>query len=111
MALPSAAQIIVSIIPIVGIAMAGMIAFFYLLWSHREKVRMIERGLYEARKLDLDTFCLLAGLLLLSVGAVLSVLFIVIEGASFALLGGLIPFAAGISLLLFFMLRRNRDGA
>jgi hypothetical protein len=111
LALPSAAQIIVSIIPIVGIAMAGMIAFFYLLWSHREKVRLIERGLYEARKLDLDTFCLLAGLLLLSVGAVLSVLFIVIEGASFALLGGLIPFAAGISFLMFFMLRRNRDGA
>ena len=38
-------------------------------------------------------------------------LFIVIEGASFTLLGGLIPFTAGISLLLFFMLRRNRDGA
>ena len=111
MALPSAAQIIVSIIPIVGIVMAGVIAFFYLLWSHREKVRLIERGLYEAKKIDLDTFCLLAGLLLLSVGGVLSVLFIVIEGASFALLGGLIPFAAGISLLVFFMLRRNRDGA
>ncbi len=111
MALPSAAQVIVSIIPIVGIVMAGVIAFFYLLWSHREKVRLIERGLYQAKSIDLDTFCLLAGLLLLSVGAVLSVLFIVIEGASFTLLGGLIPFAAGISLLLFFMLRRNRDGA
>ena len=111
MALPSAAQVIVSIIPIVGIAMAGVIAFFYLLWNHREKVRLIERGLYEAKRIDLETFCLLAGLLLLSIGAVLSVLFIVIEGASFALLGGLIPFAAGISLLLFFMLRRNRDGA
>lgn len=111
MALPTAAQVIVSIIPIVGIVMAGVIAFFYLLWSHREKVRLIERGLYQAKKIDLDTFCLLAGLLLLSIGAVLSVLFIVLEGASFALLGGLIPFAAGISLLLFFMLRRNRDGA
>ena len=86
-------------IPIVGIVMGTVIAFFYLLWSHREKVRLIERGLYEARKIDLDTFCLLAGLLFLSVGAVLSVLFIVIEGASYALLGGLLPFAAGISLL------------
>ena len=111
MALPSAAQIIVSIIPIVGIVMGSVVAFFYLLWSHREKVRLIERGLFEQRRLDLDTFCLLAGLLLLAVGAVLSVLFIVVEGASYALLGGLIPFAAGISLLLFFMLRRNRDGA
>ena len=111
MALPSAAQIIVSIIPIVGIMMGAMIAFFYLLWSHREKVRLIERGLYEERKMDLDTFSLLAGLLLVSVGAVLSVLFIVMEGASYALLGGLIPLAAGISFLMFFMLRRNRDGA
>jgi hypothetical protein len=111
MALPDAAQIIISIIPIVGIVMGTVIAFFYLLWSHREKVRLIERSLYEAKRMDLDTFCLLSGLLLVSVGAVLSVLFMVIEGASYALLGGLIPLAAGISFLVFFMLRRNRDGA
>jgi hypothetical protein len=111
MALPSAAQVIISIIPIVGIVMASVVAFFYLLWSHREKVRLIERGLYVARKIDLDTFSLLAGLLLVSVGAVLSVLFIVVEGASYALLGGLIPFAAGASFLVFFTLRRKRDGA
>ena len=111
MALPAAAQIIVSIVPIVGIMMGTVVAFFYLLWSHREKVRLIERGLYQPKKLDLDTFCLLAGLLLLSIGAVLSILFIVIEGASYALLGGLLPFAAGISLLVFLMLRRNRAGA
>jgi hypothetical protein len=108
---PTAAQIILSLIPIVGIVMGAVLAFFYLLWSHREKVRLIERGLYEAKKFDLDTFCLLAGLLLVGTGAVLSALFIVIEGASYALLGGLIPFAAGISFLMFFMLRRNRDGA
>jgi hypothetical protein len=111
MALPSAAQIIISIIPIVGIVMGAVVAFFYLLWSHREKVRLIERGLYEARRIDLETFSLLAGLLLVSIGAVLSVLFIVVDGASYALLGGLIPLAAGISFLLFFSLRRNRDGA
>jgi hypothetical protein len=111
MALPTAAQILISLIPIVGIVMGGVVAFFYLLWAHREKVRLIERGLYEPKKIDLDTFSLLAGLLLVTVGAVLSVLFIVIEGASFALLGGLIPFAAGASFLVFFSLRRNRDGA
>jgi hypothetical protein len=111
MQLPSAAQIIFSIVPIVGIVMAAVIAFFYLLWSHREKVRLIERGQYETKRIDLDTFSLLAGLLLTSVGAVLSVLFIIVEGASYALLGGLIPFAAGLSFLVFFSLRRTRDGA
>ena len=111
MPLPEAAQIIISIVPIVGIVMAAFIAFFYLLWSHREKVRLIERGLYQPKRIDLDTFSLLAGLLLTGVGAVLTVLFIIVEGAAYALLGGLIPFAAGVSFLVFFSLRRNRDGA
>jgi hypothetical protein len=111
MALPSAAQILVAIIPIVGIMMGAVITFFYLLWSHREKVRLIERGLYEPKRIDIDLFCLLAGLLLASIGLVLSILFLVLEGASYALLGGLIPFAAGVSFLAFFVLRRKRDSA
>jgi hypothetical protein len=111
MELPAAAQIIVSIIPIVGIVMGAVVVFFYLLWAHREKVRLIERGLYQAHSVDLDAFCLLSGLLLTSVGAVLSVFFIVLEGGSYALLGGLIPFAAGASLLAFYVLRRNRTGS
>jgi hypothetical protein len=110
MGLPSAAQIIVSIIPIVGIVMGAMLVFFYLLWSHREKVRLIERGLYQPRRIDIDLFCLLAGLLLAGFGLVVTALFLVLEGASYALLGGLIPFAAGLSFLVFFVLRRKRTG-
>jgi hypothetical protein len=106
-----AAQVIVAVIPIVGIVMASVVAFFYLLWAHREKVRLIERGLFEPRKLDLDAFCLLAGLLLASVGAVLTIMFIVLGTRSFALLGGLIPLAAGAALLAFFTMRRGRNGA
>jgi hypothetical protein len=111
MVLPSAAQILMAIIPIVGIVMAAVLAFFYLLWSHREKVRLIERGLYEARKVDIDAFCLLTGLVLVSIGVVLSILFLVIEGADFSILGGLIPLAVGISFLVFFGMRRNRTRA
>jgi hypothetical protein len=111
MALPSAAQILFAILPIVGIVMGTVLAFFYLLWSHREKVRLIERGLYAPKRMDLEAFCLLSGLLLSSVGFVLSVLFIVLEGASYSLLGGLIPLAAGASFLAFFLLRRNRTRA
>jgi len=106
-----AAQVIVAIIPIVGIVMASVVAFFYLLWGHREKVRLIERGLFEPKKLDLEAFCLLAGLLLTSVGAVLTIMFAVMGTRSFALLGGLIPLAAGIGLLIFFAMRRGRYGA
>jgi len=106
-----AAQVIVALIPIVGIVMASVVAFFYLLWGHREKVRLIERGLYESRKIDLEAFCLLAGLLLTCVGAVLTIMFVALGTMSFALLGGLIPLAAGIGLLVFFAMRRSRNGA
>jgi heme/copper-type cytochrome/quinol oxidase subunit 2 len=111
MALSSAAQILVAIIPIVGIVMGAVLAFFYLLWSHREKVRLIERGLYEARKVDIDAFCLLTGMVLVSIGLVLSVLFLAIEGFTYSALGGLIPLAVGASFLVFFGMRRNRTRA
>ena len=60
----SAAQIIISIIPIVGIVMGSLVAFFYLLWYHRRKVLLIKTGLYEKTEFDLLSFSLLAGLLL-----------------------------------------------
>jgi len=106
-----AAQVIISIIPIVGIVMGSVVVFFYLLWNHNEKVRLIERGLYQPIRMELETFSLLAGLLLTGVGAVLMVLFLVLDGLSYSVLGGAIPFALGASLLAFFALRSGRRGA
>jgi hypothetical protein len=111
MSLPSeAAQVLISIIPIVGIFTAGVVAFFYLLWNHREKTRLIERGLYQPRRFELETFSLLAGLVLTLVGLVLSVFLAAIDGFSYGLLGGVVPCAVGVSLLGFFALRRGRAG-
>jgi hypothetical protein len=111
MPIPSvAAQVIISIIPIVGIVMGSVVVFFHLMWTHKEKLVLMERGLYEPRRIDVDTYSLLAGLLLAFVGAVLSAIFIVMDGFSYSLLGGAIPFAVGASLLAFFALRRNRTG-
>jgi hypothetical protein len=111
MSVPSlAAQVIISIIPIVGIVMAGVVVFFYLLWSHKEKITLIERGDYEPKKIDLEAFSLLAGLLLSCVGLVLCAFFVILQGIGFALLGGAIPLAVGASLLVFFAVRRGRSG-
>lgn len=106
-----AAQVIISLIPIVGIVMGSVVVFFYLLWTHREKVRLIERGMFQPNKLDLETFCLLTGLLLSCVGVVLTIMFAVLGTVSYALLGGLIPLSAGAALLIFFFLRRSRNRA
>ena len=110
MSVPSvAAQVVVSVIPIVGIVMGCVVVFFYLLWSHKEKMLMIERGVYQPSKLEIETFSLLAGTLLSGVGAVLTALFIVKDGLQYSLFGGLIPLALGIGLLVFYGIRSHRS--
>ncbi len=102
----AAAQVIIAIVPIVGIVMGSVLIFFYLLWRHRQIVRLITIGEYKRQVFDLYLFSLLAGFLLAGTGLVLSILFISIEGLSYVLLGGLIPFALGCSLIAFYFVTR-----
>lgn len=101
-----AAQILISVIPIIGIVMGAVVIFFYLLWRHRQIVRQIQAGIYTKPVFDLLLFSLLAGFLLAGTGLTLSLLFIFLEGVSYALLGGLIPLSAGGSLIAFYFLAR-----
>ena len=103
----SAAQVIVSIIPIVGIVMGSVVIFFYFLWNHRQRTLLIKAGQYNKSKFDLLSFSLLAGLLLACVGVALTVLLSILEGASYALLGGLIPLSMGAGLLAHYMIKIN----
>jgi len=107
----SAAQVIVSIIPIVGIFMGSVVIFFYLLWNHRRRILLIKAGQYTRPDFNLLTFSLLSGLLLTTVGIALTVLLAVIEKASYGLLGGIIPLAMGIGLLTFYVLKRREKNA
>jgi len=98
------AQIIISIIPIVGIVILGVVMFFYLLWHHKHVSLQIKTGTYHPIVFNWPIFSLLLGLILTCVGTVLSVLIAIIDGLSFPLLGGLIPLATGISFLIFYKL-------
>ena len=101
----TAAQVIVSIIPIVGIVMGCTVIFFYLLWNYKLKVHLINKGLYSRVPFDMDTFSLLSGLVLSILGLVLMVFFLVMDGFSYGVLSGLIPVSIGLSLLIFFTVR------
>ena len=97
----TAAQVIVSIIPIVGIVMGCTVVFFYLLWNYKLKVHMIEKGIYTRTPFDMETFSLLSGLVLFILGAILVFFFLVNDGFSYGVLSGLIPGAIGLSLLIY----------
>ncbi len=108
-----AAQVIIAIIPIVGIVIGGIVVFFYLLWRHREISLQIKTGCYLPRQFNLKLFSLLTGLLLTGIGLVLTLLFLVLQGLSYPLLGGLLPLIIGVSFLVFFKfcpINSKRDG-
>lgn len=97
-----AAQVIISLIPVVGIASAAILVFFALLWHHREAKLRIKAGTYTPKSFNLKAFSLLTGLLLIGVGLILTVMFLMLEGLSWDLLGGLIPFVIGVMLIVFY---------
>jgi hypothetical protein len=103
----SAAQIIIAIIPIVGIVMGSVVIFFYLLWNHRRRSLLIKAGHYNRPEFDLLSFSLLAGLLLGTVGVTLTVFLAIVVGADYGLLGGLIPLSIGVGLLTYYGIKRG----
>jgi hypothetical protein len=103
----TAAQVIIAHIPIVGIVMGAGVVFFYLLWHHRRTVLLIKAGQYAKPKFDLLSFSLLAGLLLVCTGIVVTVFLAVFQGPSPALLGGIVPLALGAALLAFYGIKRG----
>jgi len=108
--LPSAAaQVIVTVIPIVGIVMGSIVIFFYLLWNHKQKIFMIEKGLYRRPDIDIDSFSLFAGLILTGIGLCLASFYLIKEGITYGMLSGLIPLSIGISLIVFFRVHNNME--
>ena len=59
------AEVIISIVPIVGITFAAIIAFFALLWKHRENKLKIINETFKETVFNLAIFSLFAGLCLL----------------------------------------------
>ena len=103
----SAAQVIIAIIPIVGIVMGAVVVFFYLLWNHRRRTLLIKAGHYSNPIFDLLSFSLLAGLLLGSVGLTLTVFLALVAEPGYGLLGGIIPLALGAGLLAYYGIKRS----
>jgi len=101
-----AAQIIISLVPIVGVSLAAVLIFFALLWRHRENKLRIQKGTYSPIKFNMETFSLFLGLILVGIGSVLSLLFIMITGFTWGLMSGLLPLGVGISLLVYYNLTK-----
>ena len=76
--------------------------FFFILWRHHEIKLQIKTGTFVPSKINYKAFSLLAGLLLTGTGIMLSLVFAVLDGFTYSMLGGLIPAVIGICLLVFY---------
>ena len=104
------AQVILSVVPISGIVFGFVLLFFYFLWQYRIKKELIKNDKFVPVQwgIHLRTLSLLVGLLSTMVGLPMTILFLMVEGVSYGVLGGLIPFSVGIGLLIFYGVSRER---
>ncbi len=106
----SISKIIISLIPIVGIIVGGLVMIRFFQWYFEYKKFLIESGNYKPLDIkDFRIYILLLGILSISAGIPLTFIFIVVYGLSFASLGGLIPFFIGIGLIVFYSLSLKKE--
>ena len=99
-----AAEILLSLVPLLGVVFGTILLFFYFYWSYKQKKELIQQGKYKPRTYEnLRKISFLLGCLSTSIGLPMSLLFLYLEGISYIMLGGLIPFTAGIGFLLFYI--------
>lgn len=104
------ARIILSLVPAFGIVFGSVVLFFLFYWQYSMRKEMVRAGVYRHSTLrNLRVFCLLLGCLAAGVGLPMTILFYLLQGMTYALLGGLIPLGCGIGLLCFYALASREN--
>lgn len=107
----TASEIILSVVPLLGVVFGCVLLFFFLLWQYRIRRELIRTGQHQPMFVaNIRMLSLLIGLLGIAAGLPMTLLFIMIEGVTYVLLGGLLPFFAGIGFLVFYALTRGQMG-
>jgi hypothetical protein len=101
----TAAQIIIAVIPIVGIIVGGIVIFSFIYHYSKQRMLLIEKGLLHGKPFDFAQLSLFSGLVLTGIGFSLILFFVVMEGFTYGVLSGLIPFSIGIGMISFVIIK------
>jgi hypothetical protein len=99
-------KIVLFLVPIFGIVFGSVLLSLISYFWYRQRLELIKANLYKPRGFDFRAYSFFVGLLLTFTGLTLSIVFILVLGNSLAMLGGLIPFAIGLSLLTYYKLQK-----
>lgn len=105
-----AADVILSIVPLLGVVLGSVLLFFFFLWQYKLKKERIRTGTFvPGFTKHLRSFALLIGCLSISAGLPMTMIFLMLDGKSYSMLGGIVPFSCGIGLILFYYISRQRQ--
>jgi hypothetical protein len=97
--LNDAAQVIIAIVPLVSVIVLGILSFFFILWDQKNRSLIIQKGGTPPSH-KLDEKILLLGIVSFVIGIGLLIFFIIFNGLSPSLLGGIIPTSAGLGIII-----------
>jgi hypothetical protein len=101
--LSETAQVIIAIVPLVSVIVLGILTFFFMLWDHQKRMIIIQKGgTPPSRRIEDKLFLL--GIVALFIGVGLTVFFIIYNGLSPSLLGGIIPTTAGLGIITAYVI-------
>ena len=107
--LSGGAQVLIAILPLASVIVLGILVFFYMRWEHQKRMYILQQGKNIPER-KIDEKILLMGIVSFFVGTGLSVFFILHDGLSMSLLGGIIPAAAGAGIVTAYIyIHRKRE--
>lgn len=98
-----ASQIILSIVPIIGVLFGSFLFFSLFYFYHKQKMLLIEKGLYKPVRLNWNLIFIVTGFIISFSGAMITLVFIINKNFGYELLGGVIPLGVGLAIILAYL--------
>jgi len=100
----SITEIIIALIPIIGIIGGCFIFFSIFLFYYKQRVLIIKSGNYKPFKPNWNLILLLAGMMNIAFGIAITIVFIINKAYGYELLGGLIPLLVGVAIIFTYII-------
>lgn len=108
--LSDAAQIILAIVPIVGILFGAFLFFSLFYFYHKQKLLLIEKEHYQPFQFNWNMIFIVGGAIMTFIGIVMVVVFVLSGAIRYELLGAGIPLAIGLALIVSYLVSNRVRG-
>lgn len=103
-------QVLISLVPIIGVLLGTFLFFSLFYFYHKQKVLLIEKGLFKPIRINWSLALVLTGMALMMTGVSITTVFLINKKTGLELLGGLVPLGVGIALFSsYFIIRKNSN--